>query len=240
MPEVIHPVPRIDPDKNQIITVLGRKGSGKSVWAHTTFRGWPGLDKLVIDPTGDADPGADLGTVTLRGGKVPHELPLPKHRGEHTVTRYIGDPFSATWREDLDRALGMALFPKDRRTLTWVDESGDVFPVNKIGRNARTMLHQSRHWYASLILAAPRPISLDPLTLAQADHVIMYDLPHPHDRERIAGAIGIKPRVLAAELDRLRSEPAHSYLWYVAAEHQLYLCPPVPMDRSYRHAQASR
>lgn len=230
-----HPFPAVNPDLNQIMLVLGRKGSGKSVAAREIFRGWPYIDKLVIDPTGDADPGDDIGTVTVR--KLPAQLPVSGKRGEFKVTRWVADPSSPTYREDLDRAVGLALFPKTRRTLLWVDEAGEVFPANRLGPNARTLLQQSRHWYTSVILCAPRPINLDPLTLSQADRVLLYDMPHPRDRERVAAAIGIEPKVLAQELDATRARGPHWYLLYDARAHELYRCPPLPMSAGYSHAQ---
>lgn len=236
MSEQLHAAPQINPDANQIIAVFGRKGSGKSAWAYTMFREWPNIDKLVIDPTGDADPGADIGTVTIT--RLPLELPRSEKRGGHTVTRYIPDTRSSTYDEDLDRAVGLVLFPKDRRVLLWSDESEDTFPARGLKPNERTLLKMSRHYYASAIIADTRPINLATLVLSQADHVIMFDLPHPADRERLAAALGIKPKVLNDELDRLvREEPEFSFLWFVRRENQLYLCPPLPLDAGYTHAQ---
>jgi hypothetical protein len=230
--EELVPFPRIDPDKNQIIAVFGRKGAGKSVMARETFLSWPGVDKLVIDPTGDADPGP--GATTVR--TLPATLPTAGRRGEHTVTRWIADPASPTYAGDVDRALELALYPKDRRVLVWVDEAAEIFPAGGTGPAGRLLLRQSRHWYTSLILCNPRPIGLDPLCLSQADRVVMYDLPHPRDRERIAEAIGVPSRELAPLLDQLR-HLEHWFLMYIAAEHQMYLCEPLPMSTGHRHAQ---
>lgn len=229
------PFPAVNPDLNQIMLVVGRKGSGKSAFARELLRGWPYVDKFVIDPTGDADPGADLGTVTVR--KLPQQLPVGEKRGEFTVTRWVADPSSSTYREDLDRAVGLALYPKSRRVLLWVDEAGEVFPAGRTGPNGRTLLQQSRHWYASVIMCTPRPINIDPLCLAQADRVVLYDLPHPRDRERVAAAIGIEPRILNAELDETRARGPHWYLLYDARAHELYRCPPLPLSPGHRHAQ---
>lgn len=226
--------PLLNPDLNQILLVVGRKGSGKSVFAREVFRSWPYIDKFVIDPTGDADPGTDLGTVTLR--TLPRELPQAR-KGEFTVTRWVADPSSPTYREDLDRAVGLALYPKQRRVLLWVDEAGEVFPAGRTGPAGRTLLQQSRHWFASVIMCTPRPINIDPLCLSQADRVVLYDLPHPRDRERVAAAIGIEPATLNAALNETRARGPHWYLLYDARAHELYRCPPLPMSAGYKHAQ---
>lgn len=234
MSEVV-PFPPIDPDKNQIIVVVGRKGSGKSVWAREVFRNWPGVDKWVIDPHGDADPGDDIGTVTVP--RLPTELPLPKRRGEHTVTRWIANPGADDYREELDRAVGLALYPRQRRTLTWIDEMGEVFPSNRVQGNARILLQQSRHYYASAILCGPRPVTVDPLVLAQADRVVMYDVPNPADVERMAAQIGVPPKALGAELQATRARGPYWYTMFVAETNELFRCPPIAISAGYRHAQ---
>lgn len=233
------PFPAIDPMLNQITLVIGRKGSGKSVFARETFKGWPAVDKVVIDPTGDADPGPVLagGVRTQTVHTLPDRLPAPVKPAQNVAVRWVADPASATYREDLDRAVGLALFPKNRRVLLWVDEAGEVFPANRTGPNARTLLQQSRHWYTSLLMCCPRPMNIDPLCISQADRVVIYDLPHPRDRERVAAAIGIEPRILNAALDETRLRGAYWFLLYDAREHQLYRCPPLPMSKGYSHAQ---
>jgi hypothetical protein len=216
--------------------VLGRKGSGKSVFAREVFRNWPDVDKLVIDPTGDADPGPDITTHTING-RLPDSLPNPPGKGQHVTVRWIASPQSPTYNDDLDRAVGLVLFPKHRRSLLWVDEAGEVFPAHRTGPHARTLLHQSRHWHTSAVIAGPRPMNLDPLVLAQADRVVCYDLPHPRDRERVAASIGVPPRDLARELDITRGMGPHWFLMYVAHEHSLYRCPPLPLPPARERAR---
>jgi hypothetical protein len=245
-----NPFPEIEAERNQIIAVFGRKGEGKSVFAREAVRSWPNIDKLIIDPTGDADPGDVLyGGVRVQtvrklpdamernaapGEKIAIQYARP---GEHVALRYVANPGAASYREDLDRAIGLALFPKTRRRLVWVDEAGEVFPANRTGPNARTLLQQSRHWYTSLILCCPRPMNIDPLCISQADYVVMYDVPHPRDRARLAETLGYPPKVLEEVLNETRARGNHWYTLYVAREHQLYRCPPLPMSKGYKHAQ---
>lgn len=236
MASELHAWPPIDPGKNQVVLAVGRKGSGKSVSARTLFRSWPGVDRVVLDVTGDADPGDDLSPISLPN-PVPARLPKYDPDAGPQVYRWVADPHSATYRDDLDAALALGLWPKDRPVLMWVDEAGEVFKANQTGPHGRTALHQSRHHQLSLLLCCPRPKGIDPLCLMQADRVLMYDVPNPADRERLAEAIGIKPQHLKSELDRTRKERTIDgrqrggdwwYLMYVADEHQLYRCPPLP------------
>lgn len=225
--------PALDPDRNQLVAIFGRKGSGKSVLARELVRAWPAVDKIVIDPTGDADPGADLGTRTIT--TLPTTLEPP--RKGHLVVRYVANAASPTYQEDLDRAIGLALFPKTRRRLLWIDEGGSVLPAGATGPNGRLLLHQGRHYWTSAVICAPRPIGLDTLVLSQADMVVMYDVPHPRDRDRLAAALGLTPKFLVEQLDQLRARGEHWFLVYVAREHALYLCPPFPMSGAGTAAQ---
>lgn len=218
------PYPVVDPSKNQIMLFVGRKGSGKSAAAREHFRDWPGADRLVIDVNGDADPGDDLQALTLHGPLV--QLPPRTDERVPAVFRWIADPQAATFAEDIDKAIGASLFPRDRRMVVWVDEAGEAFPANRTGPHGRTLLHQSRHFNASAILCCPRPKGIDPLCLAQADRVLMFDVPSPLDRQRLADGIGINPAKLAAELEVTKKRGPHWSLMYHAEEHQLYRVPP--------------
>lgn len=218
------PYPAIDPTQNQILLFVGRKGSGKSAAAREHFRGWPGADRLVIDVNGDADPGDDLQAQVLRGPIVQ----LPPRRDERVpeVYRWIADPQAASFAEDIDKAIGAALFPRERKVVVWVDEAGEAFPANRLGPNARTLLHQSRHFDCSAILCCPRPKGIDPLCMAQADRVTMFDVPSPLDRQRLAEGIGVPQSFLEEVMRETRRRGPHWSTMHNVAEHQLYRIPP--------------
>lgn len=218
------PYPIIDPAGNHIIAFFGRKGSGKSAAAREHFRHWPGADRLVIDINGDADPGEDLDPITIHG-PLTH---LPDRRDPQTpdVYRWIADPKAATFNDDVDRAIGASLFPRDRKVVLWIDEGGEAFPVNRTGPNGRLLLHQSRHFDCSALICAPRPKGLDPLTYGQADRVLMFDVPSPLDRQRLADTIGINPARLSTVMDETNRRGDYWSTLYHAAEHALYRLPP--------------
>lgn len=224
-----HAFPPIDPGRNQIILAVGRKGSGKSESARTFFRNWPTIDRLVLDINGDVELGDDI-PVTPLTAPLPDRLPARKsgEEGRPQTFRWIANPSAETFRDDADRVIGLGLYPKDRDMLVWVDEAGVVFPVNAVGPHGRTALHQSRHFRLSLLLCCPRPIAIDPLCVSQADRVLIYDLPNPKDRQRIADNIGWPPAKLDEELEETRRRGPHWFTMYVAAEHALFRCPPLP------------
>ena len=233
-----HPFPPIDPDEEgQIILIVGRRRSGKSVHARELFYGWPGVDRLVIDPNGDADVipprdptdphGRPLEVTKLHGAPPgPNQLPRGEG-GRPSVVWWVADPSRPTYAEDLDRAVGAALLPKQRPVLLWVDEAGEVFPSNRLGPYARTLLQQSRHWNTHAIIVGPRPVTIDKLCRGQANRVVIYDVPDPDDVKALAGSIGIPPRQLASELDETRARGKYWFTLYDSVDHQLYRCPPL-------------
>lgn len=224
MAENVWPYPVIDPTRNQILAFFGRKGSGKSAAAREHFRAWPGTDRLIIDINGDADPGEDIEALILRGPIA--QLPPRRDAQVPETYRWIADPKAPTFREDIDKAIGAALFPRDRKVLIWIDEGGEAFPVNQTGPNGRLLLHQSRHFLTSALICAPRPKGLDPLTYGQADRVQLFDVPAPMDRQRIAETIGINAMKLSTVMDETNRKGKHWSTLYNAEEHALYRIPP--------------
>lgn len=223
--EADHPF-RFDHTKPAIITAFGRKGAGKSTFSRSVYDSWPG-DKLCIDVNGDADPGPDAELLT---GPVPTSWPeparLPGRPRRPQNLHYRAHPGSPTYTDDLDRAIGTVLYPQAHRALVWCGEVGEFRP----GPNVRTLLHQNRHYGVTALADGPRPKNIDPLWLAQSDYVAVYHLPNPHDRERVAETIGYPPRRFDAECDETFRRGKYWFLFWDAAHHQLYRCPPLPAE----------
>jgi len=229
-------LPLIDPSKPCIISAWGRKGSGKSVFNRRVFASWP-WDKLAIDVNGDADPGPDAIPVKAdAGGVLPSRFPAPPTRmpgepaaGPRTLV-YRADPGSPTYWDDLDRAVGMALFPQEHRALVWCGEVGEFMPhASRIGPHMRRLLMQNRHYNVSALFDGPRPVNVDPLVLHQSDFVAVFHLPNPDDRERIAKSIGYPAARFHAECNETWRRGEHWFMLWDAREHQLYRCAPLPL-----------
>jgi hypothetical protein len=205
------------------IAMFGRKNSGKSVLAQRFWDSYP-YDRLVIDPTGDVDPG-DPKTKNLT-------TPLPSRwpgalEQERTTLRFAADPGSATYHDDLDQAAGLAF--THGRCLLWVDEVGELTDANRTPPAMRRILHQSRHRKLSLLLCGPRPIDVNPLVVSQADYLAIFELPNPDDRKRVANVMGYR----LAELEEAHGLLVdHGYLWWDAARRELEVRPPIPMGRA--------
>jgi hypothetical protein len=220
---------QLDPTKPNHITIVGRKGSGKSVLARRFWAGWPG-DRLVIDPTGDVDAGEDAERL---------ELPLPSRwpnnplgdleavggKPKRSTLRYVPDMGASTYVDDMDRAVGLA-FTKGH-ALLWVDEVGELTNASSTPPHVRRLLHQSRHRKLSMLFCGPRPMDINPLVMSQADYIAVFRLPNPADRKRIADVTGLD----LGELEDALAEAVsvdHGYVWYDVVAEELLICPPLP------------
>lgn len=223
----------IDPTKPAIISAWGRKGSGKSTFNRRLYQSYP-FDKVCIDVNGDADPGADAERISTplpsRFPEAPAAMlgtPRPRARNLH----FRADPGSDTYTDDLDRAVGLALYPQDRNALVWAGEVGEFMPSAQGTRpHMRRLLQQNRHYRATALFDGPRPVHVNPLVLAQSDLVAVYHLPNPDDRERIAKSIGYPAARFHDECEQTWRRGKHWFLLWVAEAHQLYRCPPLPVD----------
>lgn len=222
----------LDPSKPMIISAWGRKGSGKSTFNRRIYASWP-HDKLCIDVNGDAEPGPDAekltGPIPLAFPKQPAGPPGARQPSPRNLY-YRADPGSHTYSDDLDRAVGMALFPQDHRTLVWVGEASEFMPNAGATRpHMRRLLRQSRHYHATALFDDPRPAYVNPLVIGQSDLVAIYELPNPDDRERIAKTIGYPADRFNTEHELMLRRGPYWFLLWVSGEHQLYRCAPLPL-----------
>ena len=167
------------------------------------YHSWAG-DKLCIDVNGHAEPGEDaerIGRDDLRG-RWPDPAPALGERRRPRNLWFRADPGSATYVDDLDRAVGMALFPQDRPVMLWAGECGELMPNGRTGPHMRRLLQQNRHHRVTALFDGPRPIHVNPLVLAQSDFVAVYHLPNPNDRRRVAESIGYPARRFDVECEQ--------------------------------------
>jgi hypothetical protein len=188
-----------DPERPMIHSAWGAKRSGKSELNRVIYRSWP-YDRLVIDVNGNADPGEDAEKITADDGRLPTRFPeritMPGEPRRPRSLWYRAHPGEGTrvYREHLDQAVGMALYPQHKRVCLWAGEVGELQPNGRPGPHMRTLLMQNRHYNVTALFDGPRPTYVDPLTLHQSDYVSIFLLPNPADRKRIAESIGFPPK----------------------------------------------
>lgn len=211
----------VDPRRPTFATFIGKKHSGKSHLAARFWDSWP-FDRLAVDPMHDAEVGADV---------KPLETPLPgswpwslKGDDDRVSLHYRPDSGSATFADDLDRAVGLAMTNRKRK-LVWLDEVGLHTRANATRPAMRRALHTGRHYDLSLLMCCPRPIDIDPLVMSQADYVYVFKLPNPNDRRRVADCIGYDP---GAFDDAVHGLGQFEYLRYSSADDELLHLPAIP------------
>lgn len=218
--------------KPKILSAWGRGGSGKSVFNRRLYQSWPG-DKLAIDVNGNAEPGEDAERIGREGltRKWPAEqLALGERRRPRNI-HFRADPGSATYVDDLDRAVGMALFPQDHPVMLWAGEVGEMMPNGRTGPHMRRLLQQYRHHRVTACFDGPRPMFVNPLVLAQSEFVAIFHLPNPNDRKRVAESIGYPAKQLDAACEETTRRGKFWFLLWHASAHQLYRMPPLPVEQ---------
>lgn len=207
-------------DRGIIITCVGKKRSGKSIMSMLWFQTYQG-DKVVIDVAGDDGPVGDdvielKGTVDELPRKWPEHL-RPEDSSGRPVSamtlRYVPDPGSPTYGEDMDAVVGLAMSHGNCALL--VHEMGVLAPSNRVRRHTARFLRFNRHRKVTGIFAAPRPITMDPLVIGQSNLIYCFDLPVPADRARVAETVGWDPSDFS---DLVQDLGRHEYLRYDADE----------------------
>jgi hypothetical protein len=178
----------IDPAIGVVITCLGKKRSGKSKMALLWFETYP-YDRLVIDINGTDGPHHDVielhGTVDELPRKWPEHL---REDGKRMTLRYHPDMGSPTFLEDVDAVLGMAY--NTGKICVLIHETGLIAKSSKTPPHMLRILQSNRHRQLTVLLCAPRPLTMNTLVLGQSDLVYVFELPNKADRETVADAIG--------------------------------------------------
>jgi hypothetical protein len=212
---------QLDTSRGIIATCVGKKRSGKSVMGLLLFRSYP-YDRLVLDIAGDDGPtGPDI--VELRGtvADLPTRWPELQRkegpRGEPLpmTVRYVPDPGSPTFREDMDKVVGlvMAQGRAAGHACILVHEIGVLAPAGQTGPHTKRLLMHNRHNHVTAIFCGPRPMTVDPLVIAQSDLIYAFETPNPADRRRLAEVMGWNPQ----DLDDAHEDLAtHEYLRFDA------------------------
>jgi hypothetical protein len=227
----------LDPHKPTQITVVGKKGSGKTELAYLIFESYP-FDRVLVDPNHDIKVPEDTEDLedpvpTRWPGQTWTDLTGEKEQKKFKTFRYIPDFGSPDYLDELDRAVGLAY--SHPRTMLFVDECHEAAPAGRTPPHMRRALRQGRHRQLSMILATPRPVTVDPLVISQADWVYVFKLPNPNDRKRVAETIGWDPKVFDEAVFSLGE---YEYLRFDSARDDLAHFPAIPKDLIKHHRAA--
>jgi hypothetical protein len=215
---------QLDHKRGTFIVCTGKKESGKSVMAGAFAMSWP-YDMVVLDIAGDDGPFVrkepdsrthDVIDLTGTVEDLPRSWPEYQRREKRPmILRYVPDPGSATELEDMDAVTGLAFShsTKERPAMLLVHEMGRAAPAGRTPAHMRRVLNHNRHRGLTAVFCGPRPMTVDPLVIAQADLVYTFELNQPSDRKRVSDNIGWDP----AEFDQaVHDLGLHEYLLYDA------------------------
>jgi hypothetical protein len=216
---------RLDPSKGTIILCTGKKGSGKSKMGLLHFRSYPG-DRVVIDVAGDDGPmGPDVIELTGTVEDLPTRWPEHLRRDKRPMTlRYAPAASSPTFLEDMDRVTGLVM--AHGHCALMIHEIGRAAPAGQTPPHMKALLQHNRHRQVTAIFCGPRPQTVDPLVLGQADLVYIFETRVARDQQRIAETIGWNVKDFSGALSELGP---HEYLRFDANEG-----PPQPGDKDMR------
>jgi hypothetical protein len=199
------------------------------------FERYP-YDKVVIDVAGDDGPtGPDI--VQLSGTVDTMDRKWPEYRrtdDRPMILRYVPDAGSPTFLEDMDAVVGMAM--QHGHCAILIHEMGVLAQANRTPAHTRRLLMHNRHAHVTGIFCMPRPMTVDPLVIAQSDLIYTFELPNPADRRRVAEVAGWDVDDFDAGVHGLRP---HGYLLFDAnlpqpedgqRDMRMLDMPPLPAD----------
>ena len=167
--------------------------------------------RLVIDPA-DSSLTSIPGAVTFSDPRRP-----PK---DAATARFV--PADPADRDAYDAVYRWAFanFPR----YVWLDEPDQAAPASGWPRHVNTYVVQGAKRMLGHLCCATRPRNVMVSLIANAQHVIAFDLPHPQDRRHLAELAGIPVAVFEAEMAAL---PLYGFLWWNGLDRTLTSCPPL-------------
>jgi hypothetical protein len=190
---------------------VGTTFSGKSTLARAiAMAARPPL--LIVDPQGSE-------TTRVPGAATFFDPRRPPENA--AIRRFVPvDPADLDAYDELYRWVLLKSWPH----WVWCDEAGDVFPVRRTPPHVRRLLTHGRKRQIGHLATHTRPREIDRNLIAQAMHVVLFDLPNPGDRAHVAEIAGVAP----AELEeRMAGLPEHGFLWFDVRAKALRAMPPL-------------
>jgi hypothetical protein len=106
----------------------------------------------------------------------------------------------------------------------WLDEAGQVMPSSGYPRAANRLVVQGAKRRLGHMALHTRPREVARSLIAQAAHVVLFQLPAPEDVAYVAGLMSLPRAFLDWHVARL---PERGFLWWEVRRRRLIVCPPL-------------
>lgn len=106
--------------------------------------------------------------------------------------------------------------------MVWIDEAGFVMPAHGTPNNPNRYLVQGAKRMLGHMACHTRPREINRNLIAQAQHLMVFDLPNPADRKHIAEIAGIPPDQMEDLMGQLGQ---YEFLWWRQLDRTLTVCP---------------
>ncbi len=198
------------------VFIVGKTGSGKSVFARHLFDRMTGARRVCIDPKGlERFPGVPAVRDPARidpAAPLVHYIPAQLDRSEYE------DLYETLWRQ------GGPCF-------IWLDEAmGGATEKNWAPQGLRLIVQQGRAHGIGHMAVSQRPVEVWPGLRTEAEHYFMFvPKPHPLNSQALSEVVSCsRPELEARYVDLHVREGDHSFLWYSVRDHELADCAPLP------------
>lgn len=195
------------------VLIVGRTGSGKSTLARVLSYGYRNL--VVVDSKHEEI--VPRATIVHSAGELRQVYP---QRSTRVVLR--PDPTDKK-HADVDEGLARALHYGRCRIV--IHEAVDFATSTSILPQLRRAAKVGRSLTVGLTVCSQRPMGLHNDVIAESEHVFIFDLQLPGDREKLAGVVG------EGALERV-TEP-YAFLYYgPTTGGDVVRCPPLQIPGS--------
>ncbi len=199
------------------ILLVGATRTGKSHLARRLFLS-AAAPRLVIDP-------ADSKLTEIPGAVTFSDPTRASNDAGEYWTQAANARFVPSDPEDRDAydavySWAFARYPR----MVWCDEAGMVLPASGYPKRANAYVVQGAKRMLGHIACHTRPVEIARNLIAQAQHIFIFDLPHPADRATIAEVAGIDRATLEGHMAVLGK---WEFLWWSQLDRQLTICPAV-------------
>lgn len=175
--------------------VVGQNGSGKSVLLTTIARAHSRI--VVYDPKDDPAAAVPGAAVVDTAREVVRRLPgRVLYRPGGPEMRAVGD-----FVDEICRGLLASARRGDPPTALAIHELGDLTTPYRIGDGLSELIRKGRSLGITVLMASQRPQGISVMARSEAQHVAMFTLLDPGDREAMGALMGPAVRPAPLPLD---------------------------------------